>query len=379
MKKLFMIVNEDIFFLSHRKDIAVRAAADGFDVTVVASDTGHAEEIRALGLRFVALPINKTGLNISEELRTFRFLYSLIRKERPDVVHLVGMKIILWGGLASRLLGVRGIVSSISGLGVMFSPEFSKGIRKVMAWGVLAVMRFIHRRKNVFCVFHNRENMELFVRKGLAVRESCVMTNGSGIDLDMFRYVPEPSSGRIRVLFTARMVEDKGVLVLLEAAERLRKEYEEKAEFVLCGGLETNPLAITRERLESLCDGSYISWLGRRNDIRQQLEQCHVFAFPSYYMEGLPKSCIEAAAVGRPIITCDWTGCRDAVEDGVTGFLIPAKDSGALADKLRLLIEDETLRTRMGRASRAFAEKNFSVDDVVKVHLDMYNRLVLAE
>ena len=178
------------------------------------------------------------------------------------------------------------------------------------------------------------------------------------------------------MLFTARMVEDKGVLVLIEAAERLRAEYGDKAEFLLCGGLETNPLAVSRERLEQLCDGVYIQWLGRRNDVHELLEQSHIFAFPSYYKEGLPKSCIEATAVGRPVITCDSTGCRDTVIDGKTGFLVPVKDSMVLAEKLKVLFDDTSLRQEMGRNARSFAEEVFSLKDVIDAHLKIYKILI---
>ena len=304
------------------------------------------------------------------------FLYRLIGRERPDIVHAVGMKTILWGGLVSRLRGIRGLVSAVSGLGVMFSPDYNKGLKKLLSRGVLAVFRYIHGREGTYCIFHNMEDLDLFVSNRIIGREHCVRTMGSGIDLNDFRYVEEPSDGKLKVLFTARMVEDKGVLVLIDAAEKLRSEYDGKVQFLLCGGLETNPLAVTREKLESLCDGEYIQWLGRRCDVRQLLQQCHIFAFPSYYKEGLPKSCIEATAVGRPVITCDSTGCRDTVIDGKTGFLIPIKDSEALADKLKILLDNHVLRREMGRNARDFAEKNFSVEDVTNAHMDIYSELI---
>lgn len=375
MSKLFIIVNVDTFFLSHRKDIALRAMGEGYDVTIVANDTGKGDEIRSMGLKFVDLPINKTGLNLLEEVKTFLFIYRLIGRERPDIVHLVGMKVILWGGLAARLHGVKGIVSAVSGLGVMFSPEYCRGVRKLMSKGVLSVMRYIHRRSGAYCIFHNTEDLDLFVSNGITDRAHCVRTMGSGIDLNRYVYKEEPAAGKIRVLFTARMVEDKGVLVLIEAAERLRAEYGDKAEFLLCGGLETNPLAVSRERLEQLCDGVYIQWLGRRSDVHQLLEQSHIFAFPSYYKEGLPKSCIEATAVGRPVITCDSTGCRDTVIDCKTGFLVPVKDSMVLAEKLKVLFDDTSLRQEMGRNARSFAEEVFSLEDVIEAHLKIYNSL----
>ena len=375
-KKLFIFVNVDTFFLSHRKDIALRAMREGYDVTIVANDTGKGDEIRSMGLKFVDLPINKTGLNLLEEVKTFLFIYRLIGRERPDIVHLVGMKVILWGGLAARLRGVKGIVSAVSGLGVMFSPEYCKGVRKLMSKGVLAVMRYIHRRSGAYCIFHNTEDLDLFVSNGITDRAHCVRTMGSGIDLNRYVYKEEPVAGKIRVLFTARMVEDKGVLVLIEAAERLRAEYGDKAEFLLCGGLESNPLAVSRERMEQLCDGVYIQWLGRRNDVHELLEQSHIFAFPSYYKEGLPKSCIEATAVGRPVITCDSTGCRDTVIDGKTGFLVPVKDSMVLAEKLKVLFDDTSLRQEMGRNARSFAEEVFSLEDVIEAHLKIYKILI---
>ena len=377
MKKLFIIVNLDTFFLSHRKEIALRARQKGFDVTIVAKDTGKGDEIKGLGLNFINLPINKAGLNLLEELKTFSYLYKLFKKEGPDIVHAVGMKTILWGGLAARIAGVKGFVSAVSGLGVMFSPEYNTGLKKVLSESVLWVMRYIHRNsRGVYSIFHNTEDLDLFVANKIIARDYCVRTMGSGIDLKEYSYKPEIEAERLRVLFTARMVEDKGVLTLIEAANKLRDSYKDRVEFFLCGGLDTNPLAITKERLEALCDGTYIKWLGRRDDVQQLLESCHLFAFPSYYKEGLPKSCIEAAAVGRPIITCDSTGCRDTVIDGKTGFLIPAKDSDALAEKLRILFDDAALRREMGCNARKFAEEKFSIETVVQSHIDIYNSIV---
>ena len=375
MKKLLIIVNQDSFFLSHRKDIALTAMQCGYDVTILAGDTGKGDYVKSLGLKFINLPINKTGLNLKEEFKTFLYISKCIKKDRPDIVHLVGMKTILWGGLAARLGGVKGIVSAVSGLGVMFSPEYNTGLRRIMSNGVLMVMRFIHRAKDTYCIFHNTEDLDLFVNNKIIDKSHCVRTMGSGIDLNSYVYMPEPECGKIKVLFTARMVEDKGVLILIEAANKLRQEYQDKVQFILCGGLETNPLAVSKEKLEQLCDGEYIQWLGKRSDVHQLLEQSHVFAFPSYYKEGLPKSCIEATAVGRPVITCDSTGCRDTVVNGETGYLIPIKDSDSLASKLKVLFDNRELRQNMGQKARKFAEDNFSLEDVVNAHMNIYNQL----
>lgn len=375
MNKLFIVVNVDTFFLSHRKEIALHAAGSGYDVTIVANDTGSGDYIKSLGLKFINLPINKSGMNLNDEFKTFIFLYRLFGKEKPDIVHLVGMKLILWGGLAARLNKIKGIVSAISGLGVLFSPEYSRGVKKLISSSVLNIMRYIHRDEDTFCIFHNKEDLELFVQNRIISRDRCVRTMGSGVDLSVYAFSEEPMSENIKVLFTARMVEDKGVLVLIEAANILRQEYKDKVQFLLCGGLETNPLSISKEILESLCDGDYIQWLGRRKDVHELLVQSSVFAFPSYYKEGLPKSCIEAAAIGRPIITCDSVGCRDTVIEGLTGFIVPIKDPVALANRLRCLFDNRALRREMGYRAREFAERNFSIYDVIATHMTIYNQL----
>lgn len=168
------------------------------------------------------------------------------------------------------------------------------------------------------------------------------------------------------------MVKKKGVIELIEAAERLRKEYEGRVEFWLCGRLAANADAISREELEARCDGKYIKWLDFQKDIKSILEQCHIMAFPSYYREGVPKSLIDACAIGRPIVTTNSIGCKDVVDDGVSGFLVPVKDSEALARKLRLLIDDKELRLRMGLAARKKAEREFSLQNVVNRHLEIY-------
>lgn len=375
MKKLFIVVNHDWFFMSHRKAIAVEALHTGWDVTIVTCDTGRFDDIRSLGLKAVNLPIDATGKNLKEESKTFLFLWKLYRKERPDVVHHVGLKTILWGSLAARLTGIRSVVNAVSGLGVMFSGEK----RSLVAKAVMAVFRFLHNSDGVRVIFQNHEDESLFLQWHVISKEQTVFIKGSGVDLKEFVHVPEPETPPLKVMFTARMVREKGVVVLAEAAEMLRKDYEGKVVFLLCGKLSDNPKAMKKEELEKLCDGRYIQWLGHRDDIKELLQQCHIVAFPSYYREGLPKSLIEACASGRPIVTCNSIGCKDVVDDGVNGFLIPVRDSDALADKLRILIEDKDLRIKMGKAAREKAEREFSLDKVVQKHLEIYQSLINDE
>lgn len=375
MPRLFMVMNEDYFLLSHRKELALRAQEAGYDVTIVAKNTGRKREVEALGLKMIELPINPTGESIAEELKTFLFLLRLYRTQRPDLVHHVGLKVILWGGLAARIAHVPGVLNAVSGLGILFS----RNPLSTVARGILRVQRFSNRRKNVSVLFQNHEDEALYWKYKVIEPERTAFIKGSGIDLKSYAYTPEPESDVVKVIFTARMVREKGTMVLIEAAEMLRGEFQGKAEFWLCGGLSKNPNAISEAELRACCDGNYIKWLGWRSDVRELLMQSHIVAFPSYYREGVPKSLIEAAAIGRPIVTTRSIGCKDTVEDGVNGFLIPIKDSRSLAEKLRVLLTNPSLRKEMGRASRRIAERDFDLNQVIAKHLEIYKHLLAGE
>lgn len=372
MNKLFIIVNVDWFFLSHRKEIAVSALNGGYDVTIVAKDTGKASVIKNLGLKFIDLPMNSVGMNPLEEFRTLSFLYKLYKREKPDIVHHVGLKAILWGGLAAKQAKVNGVVNAISGLGVFFAEHNKSVLSKV----IIRLLKYSHDRDGLYTIFQNNEDKDLFLKVGIVKESNVVFIKGSGVDLSIFNYVEEPFEGKIQVVLTARMIVDKGIFVLAEAAELLRKEYQDKVQFLLCGGLDKNPNAIKEEELKQVCDGTYILWLGYCSNVKEILEQSHIVVLPSYYKEGLPKSLIEATAIGRPIITTDSIGCRDTVIDQYNGFLIPIKDSKSLAAKLRILFNAADLRKRMGKNSRAYAEKYFSLDIVIEQHLETYKKLI---
>lgn len=370
--KLYIVVNVDWFFLSHRKDVALAAQKAGWDVTIVTADTGKLKDIEAIGLKTINLPMSRSGMNIFQELGTLNFLRKLYKREKPDVVHHVGMKTILWGTLAAKFAKVNGVVNAISGLGGFFAEDNKGLMSRVMP----KVLKYSHNRKNLLCIFQNDEDKGLYVNNGIIKQEQARYIKGSGVHLDEFCYTPEPTDEKIRVILTARMIVEKGVFILTEAAEKLRNKYEDKVEFLLVGGLDDHPGAITKEQLDAVCDGKYIQWLGYRTDVKELLQSSHIVAFPSYYMEGLPKSLIEADAIGRPVITCNSVGCKETVIDGYNGYLIPTKDVDALVEKLDVLLGDAKLRQEMGKNSRKYAEENFSIDVVIERHLNIYSELV---
>lgn len=371
--KLFIIINEDRFFLSHRLPLAKAALIEGYDVTLVGKNTGRKQECidvcSALGkFHYVDFPVNPTGMNPMQELKTLGWLLKLFSKERPDVVHLVGLKCMLWGGLAGRLAKVPVVINAVSGLGVMFSAPKLGIVARVM----LGIQRFSNAGKGVYHIFQNNDDKALFLQHKVVKEEQCRFVKGSGVDLKEFDYTPEPDGKKVNVIFTARMVKEKGVCDLVEAAEMLRAEYEGNVEFWLCGGLSANPKALKEHELKEMCDGKYIQWLGFRSDVNDLLKKSHIVAFPSYYREGVPKSLIEASAIGRPIITCNSVGCKDVVEDAENGYLIEPRDVDTLAARLKRLIDNKALRIEMGKKSREFAIRDFAIEKVVDLHMKLY-------
>lgn len=348
------------------------AVKEGYDVTVVAEDTGYRKEIENMGVRFIELPINRVGTNLMEEMKTLKFLYKLYKKEKPDIVHHVSMKVVLWGGLAAKFAKVPGVVNAINGLGVFFeSGEVDSLVKRIF----IELVRFAHKRKNVLTIFQNNEDSDFFVSRGVIKQEQTRRINGSGVNIEVFKETPIAKDFPLKMLFSSRMVEEKGVLDIIEAAKLLKPKYEGKICFLLCGLLETNPKAVNKETLDRECDGKYIQYLGQRNDVKELLMESAIVLLPSYYREGIPKSLIEATAIGRPIITTDWIGCRETVVNNVNGFLIPIKSPKVLAEKIEILINDESLRISMGKESRKIAVSKFSIDEVIRRHLRIYNEV----
>jgi len=373
MKKLYYIFSIDYQLISHRRKLVETAVKSGYDVTVVAQDTGYKQTILDMGCKFIDLPINRVGTNILEELKTFRFLYKLYKNDKPDIVHHISVKVVLWGCLAARLAKVRGVVNAVNGLGVFFeSGKVDSLVKRIF----MRIIKYGHNRKNIVTIFQNDSDKAFFVDYGTIKDSQCRYIKGSGVDLVEFPYTPEPERGPLKIVFTSRMVKEKGVIDIIEAAKSLRQKYSGMIQFLLCGLLETNPKAVNKDYLDKECDGEYIKYMGHCDNIKQILQDSSIVLLPSYYREGVPKSLIEATAIGRPIITCDSIGCREAVTDGYNGFLIPTQNPKALAEKLTILINDKDLRTKMGLASRAKAESEFSVVMVIDKHLQIYSSLL---
>lgn len=371
-KRLLLVINEDRFFLSHRVRIAEKARENGWHVTLVTKDTGLRKAIEDMGFPYVELPINPTGMNPVDELRLLNFLISLFRNNKDALIHLVGLKNMMWGGIAAKIVRTKGVLFAVSGLGTLFgeeqNPIISKAIQQLVKMGM--------HRKNGAVIFQNHEDEQLFIDNNIVGKSRLNFIKGSGVDLNKFHKKEKAEDSPVKIIFTARMIKEKGVEDLVKAAEILRPKYEGKVEFLLCGDLSANPKALSKKELDPLFDGKYIKWLGHCNNIPELLSEADIMCFPSYYREGVPKSLLEASAASLPIVTTDSVGCRDTVEEGLNGFIVPPHSPERLAEALEKLIENKELRERMGAYSRRKAEREYDVEEVAKKHLEIYDTLL---
>ena len=371
--RLLFVVNNPAFFLSHRLPLALAAREAGYDVHVATMDGPAAADIAARGLTHHPVPMSRSGRNPLGELRTLHALWALMRRLRPDLAHLVTIKPVLYGGLAARLARVPGMVAAISGLGFVFTRPARRldWLRTVVA----GLYRLALGHANSRVIFQNANDRDLLLRMRAVRPEQVVMVRGSGVDLSQYRDTPEPPEPPVRVAMAARLLRDKGVYEFVEAA-RLLREREPQLQCVLAGSPDPgNPASVSEAEVEAWRREGVVECPGECTDVAALYASVHIVALPSY-REGLPKSLVEAAACGRAVVTTDVPGCRDAIEPGVTGVLVPARDAGALADALAALARDGELRRRLGRAGRELAEREFDIRKVVRAHLDVYAALV---
>lgn len=366
--RLLFLITVDWFFASHFLDRAIAARRAGYDVLVLTHLQHEAARLRAAGLVVTHWQVHRRGLNPLTELRAFWQLLRAYRQLRPDLVHQIALKPIVYGSMAARLTGVRRVLNAPVGMGFVFSSGslLARALRPML----LFALRLLLNPPGSRVVFENSDDLAAAVAGGLVQERDAVLIRGAGVDLQRIPLTPEPP-GPPRVLLVARMLWDKGIGELVEAARLLRGQGVE-AEFVLAGGLDTdNRACIDAAQLAAWQAEAVITWLGHRRDIAELLAGSHIVALPSY-REGLPKSLLEALAAGRPIVTTDVPGCREVVIPGENGLLVPPRDAPALAAALSRLIRDQALRQRLGAAGRRLAERAFATEQVERATLALY-------
>lgn len=370
--RLLFLITEDWYFWSHRLDMARAARDAGFDVTIAARVTEHGDRIRQEGFQLLPLRMQRRSNHAFADLLAIVELIRIYRQQRPDIVHHVAMKPILYGSLAAWVAGIPSVVNAFAGLGYVFTDqEHRVGFLRL---GLMKALKFAIARTKSLVLFQNAEDRNQLVDSGVVRPDQARIIAGSGIDTDKFVPADAPS-GLPTVMLASRMLWDKGVGEFVRAA-RLVKEQGVGGRFLLVGRSDLdNPAAISHKQLQAWMREGSIEWWDHTDDMPAVLGMATIVVLPSY-REGLPKVLLEAAACGKPLIATDIPGCRDIVRHQINGLLVPPRDSIALADAIAALLGNPQQRLAMGRAGREMVLQQYSVSKIAGETLALYGDLL---
>jgi len=372
-QKILFVVTEDWYFCSHRLPLAVEAKNNGYDVVVATRVSDQRETIEQNGLRLINLTcMKRSSINPFRELAAFIEILQIIRRERPDLLHLVAMKPAIYGALSSKLTGFSKRVNALGGLGFVFSSK--KLLARILRPMLLSLFRFIFNDPQSRLILQNEDDLALMTEKAGVDRCNIRLIFGAGVDLQQYPATKLPV-GQPVVVLASRLLWDKGIGEFVAAATSLR-EQGVKARFVLVGDSDLeNPGSVPREQLKAWHDSGVIEWWGYQKNMPDILSQASVVCLPTYYGEGVPKILIEGMACARPIVTTDMPGCRTLVREGRNGLLVPPKSTTDLSNALAKLINSPQLCLEMGQAGRRIAEEDYSQTQVIGETLSVYREL----
>lgn len=377
--KIVLFANTDWYLYNFRRSLALALQQAGYELLLISPPGPYGEKLRALGLRWEPLPMDRRSLNPLRELVLLWHLRRLFRREKPALVHGFTIKCAVYGSLAARMAGVPARVNAVAGMGYVFTSETPKA--RLLRPVVRALLRLALGGKGARLILQNPDDVAMFEQAGLIDAKQVRLIPGSGVDCT--RFVPRADSSIAagaapRVLLAARLLWDKGLAEYVEAARALKAEGR-AVTFLLAGTPDPgNPAAVPVETVRSWVEQGVVEWLGHVDDMRALLETIDVMVLPSY-REGLPKSLIEAAACGLPLVTTDVPGCREVVSDGVDGLRVPARDAAALKGAMARLLDDTELAAKLGRAARTKALAEFDERIVIERTQAVYRELLDGE
>jgi len=377
MPRLLFVVNDVGYFLAHRLPVAQAAQNAGFDVHIAAPERNKKEILCAYGFSHHHWPVTRSGKNPFVEITLIWKLARIFQRVQPDILHPITIKPVLYGGIAARLTGCSGMVATISGLGFIFSSVNFKAF--VLRFLVTRLYRVALKHPRLRVVFENGDDAKIISRLAALAPEKVCLLGGVGVDLTEYALESLPSDTiQPIVMLAARLLKSKGIPEFVAAARQLHDKGI-KARFVLLGVPDAeNPETVSEDFIADCVREGVVEYWGHREDMPQVLAQSTLVVLPSW-REGLPRILLEAAAVGRAVITTDAPGCRDAIIPEVTGLLVPPRDAGALANAMERLLNDRERLQAMGKAGRELAEREFDVRRVMDKHLEIYRKLLAGK
>jgi glycosyltransferase involved in cell wall biosynthesis len=369
MKKVILISRCAWTLYNFRAGLIRKLLDQGCTVIGAGSEgDGFEFKLQKLGITFVPLPVSVKPICPVTDLNLLAALYQLYRSERPDVVHHFTIKPVIYGSLVARLCRVPIILNTITGLGAAFIEPRLKWLRWLIEWQYRLALRC-----SSFTFFQNAEDLAFFRNQSLVPSQRAGLLPGSGVDCESFSpsHGGHPTSPTMRFLFVGRLLREKGLYEFMEAARRIKADYPD-AEFQLLGRRdERNPSVVPQADLTRWQHEGVVTWLGEVEDVRPIMAAAHVVVLPSY-REGTPRALLEAAAMAKPLIATDAVGCREVVEHGVNGLLVPIGDAHALADAMRQFLCHPEWIHQMGSEGRQKMQRQFDERIVISKVLQLY-------
>ena len=369
--KVVLFANTEWYLYNFRLPLARHLRALGYDVLLLSPPGPYGQRLREQGFRWKPTPLRRRSLNPVGELLYVLGLARLLRAERPTLVHNFTLKCVIYGSLAAR---GAARVNAVAGLGYVFtSPELRARLLRPF---VRRLIQFAVRGRRSRVILQNTDDANLFAAFRLAAPERIRLVRSSGVDCSLFTPPQRRRPGPLRVLLAARLLREKGVVEFAEAARRLKAEGR-AIEFLLAGDPDPgNPGALSETDVRAWADEGLLTWLGHVDDMPRLMRSVDVVALPTFYGEGVPKTLIEGAAAGRALVATDVPGCREVIESGVDGLLIPPRSADALANAIAALDDEPPLRARFGKAARAKAVAQFDHTRVLRQTVEVYQELL---
>ena len=373
--KILMFINEIAWFWSHRLPLANAILEKNWELEVACHEASDDPELVELGVSAFDVPRVEHTCSILSLLVMLVSMARTIKISQPDVVHVITIKYSLFVGIVTKIIGFKSVIFTIAGLGSLFSSNSVK--MRYLRTLVTPLLKFALNGPGRLVIFQNPDDREIFLNLGVVNADKSYLIRGSGVDLEQFCFVPyDEKSEAPSILFASRLLRDKGISDFIKAA-RILKDKGVNANFVVAGRVLTgNSRFIPLSEIESAHAEGVVEWLGPVSDIGKLMRESMMVVFPSYYGEGVPKVLLEAAATGRPIITCDVPGCREVVEEGVNGIFTPPKDPLALATAIESLINRKSARQSQGFAGRRIVENSFGYQTVVSDTMNVYSHVL---
>ncbi|MEY8304586.1 glycosyltransferase family 4 protein [Anaerosalibacter bizertensis] len=353
-------------FYESRYELIIEFIKLGYEVILIApeSDDVVRKEFNRMPVKYYKINLSRTGLDPFKDYITINQIREIIAKEEPDITYAFGgAKAAIYTTIAASKEKVNGNYCMVNGLGSIFRGE---GFKNNIIKNIMTVLYKYSLSKSKGVLFQNKDDLNMFINNSIVDEGKCIIVNGSGVNLEKFSYSPVQSNNIF--LFVGRLLRDKGIYEFVDAARVIKRKYPD-VEFWIVGGYDTNPTSVKEDEIQSWVNDGIIKYFGRQKDVLPFYEHCSVFVLPSYH-EGTPRTCLEAMAVGRPIITTDAPGCRETVIDGETGFLIPIKNSLELSDKIEFFISNNEMISIMGNKARKLAIEKYDVNKVNKMIID---------